>query len=138
MRKTSGIITGTICVVLVIGSVIISKDLWTDCYYCKDITTPLQACNDIGPNKTCGLYYLMGHSACCADTYNSATCEDDIVYVEGVVFYYRITDGTCSGSYLCKGGTSSPCPGDVIIASTNNCSPTGPVLSYTSTTYECD
>lgn len=112
-----------------------ANQVWTDCDYCQNLTNPLQLCMGIG-SSTCGLYYTNAQSICCSNTAGKSC--SSYISMGQKTFYYRYSDGNyCNGYYKCANRTYSPCIADVIIPSSHNCLPTGPVMGYSSVALVC-
>lgn len=124
----------------VLGFVVCGIDkadrVWTDCDYCQNITSPIQTCSGTG-SSSCNLYYSYGQTYCCSNSAGKS-CQD-YQYLGPATFYYRYSAGNyCIGYYKCAGRTTAPCSGDVIIPSSSDCTPYGPIYGFTSNSYTCN
>lgn len=125
--------------ILIVGWIVCGIDnadrVWTDCAYCKNLNAPIQTCSGIG-SSNCGQYYSYAQTVCCSNS-GSTSCNDIVSYGSYTAYYQNSYGNYCNGYYLCSGNTSSPCSGDVIGASSSDCTPTGPLYSFTSTKLRC-
>ncbi len=113
-----------------------SSHVWTACDYCEVLDTPpgIQTCQAIG-ESTCGVYYASAKDACCSNN-GSGSCDDLTINNQSITYYYKLTDDeTCSGVYHCQGGTGTPCTGDYIVPSVNNCTTSGNLIPQTLSSY---
>gem|GEM_PF-4925651 len=131
IKRTSIVFTYSVLLIA------LSSDVWTNCEYCQLLYAPpvIQMCGGLGSGQSCGSYYTVANSVCCSGS-GETNC-DSARNLGDCTFYKKSTYGTCSGAWRCAGGTGSSCPGDIIIASSNNCTPTGPLLAESNTCRDC-
>ncbi len=130
MRRLIGLF---FCAVLIIS---VSPDVWTDCEYCEELDAPpgIQLCRGTDSGSYCDLYYALAESACCSNT-SGSDC-NDAYSVGGCTYYWKETSGTCTGVYRCS-DDSTPCNGDIIVASVNNCTVKEALVPETANCWEC-
>ncbi len=113
--------------------------VWTDCDYCENLTAPpsIQLCTGTG-STSCGLFYIMAQTICCSNK-TGLGCESRHQISQSGTYYYRVSTGSyCNGDYRCAGRISSPCSGDIVVPTSSDCVPYGPIYPQTGPTYECD
>lgn len=121
---------------VIAGGCIAVGNIWTDCNYCENLTSPVQLCNGTG-TSTCGLFYMQGRKICCSN--HVGTNCSNYTNLGTMNFSYQLTSGnSCTGTYKCSGSSSSNCDGDMIIAASSNCVPYGPIISYSDHAYACN
>lgn len=113
--------------------------VWTDCDYCENLTAPpnIQLCSETG-SSSCSLYYMQAQTICCSNK-SGPDCDSYYQISPSGTYYYRVSSGTyCNGTYRCAGRTSAPCSGDIIVPTSSDCVPYGPMIPQTGATYACD